>query len=590
VTQVASSLESLFYAGAHAEVLRRTVDSTSGQFDERDTFLVVGALVFAGRSEEAATVFRAWEREQPAENDGVGPQKAACRFFLCVAECRAGRYAAAERLCRVSLKAQKHNPGARTRFYLHQGLGLVRYFSGSIANAARHAARARRYALEARFPYGRMLALDLLGHALVHRGTVLSGLTILEQAAELAEGIGLGSFARTTRAATLAYRAYFGTGEKDPTPTLRAHLEQLGDADRYSRRLVLTEIATAHAFRGEADAAALALREVEAVALPDGDRRAKVRLYLTYALLAGLSRGDEAAEEWLERAAALLDAEADAALQVEVCWYEHLLCPRLFQRRARAELDALARRTGIARANYLRAVGRPGHAMLPTEDRFADLLHGLRGGNADLDKIVAHGLLGLLPHGLGVAPATRVVFDVPRQFFAIEQAGNVSQREMPSEGVLALLRAIASGVRSKEELVNDVWRLKVYRPERHDAMVHTAVSRLRKALEPHVSWVVQADNGYVLAPQVSLLEIGGPVAPRGPIPGEVFPPARAKSDDRRARIVVLARRPQGVVTREVCDLLHISEASALRVLGAMTAEGELERTGQGRSTRYTSRT
>lgn len=583
------SLEELFYAGAHSEILKSTVDSATGEFPDEATFLVVGALVFTGRAGDAATVFRSWEKARSGSEAPDLEQAAACRFFLCVAECRAGRYLAAEKICRTSLTALRGFYGSRARYFFHQGMGLVRHFTGRIGSATRHAARARRYALEARFPYGRMLALDLLGHTQIPRGKVLSGLTILEQAADLASSIGLESFAGTTRSAIVGYRAHYGMGESNPVGSLLAHLAAMGEADRYSRRLILTDLAEARAFRGEAADAARDLRNAEDVALPDGDRRVRVRLHLARALVTGFSLGEEAANQWLLEAAKLIDPSSDAALDVEIAWHEYLVCPARFAKRRPSDLATLAEVTAIARAQYLAAALGVEGKSLASEDRFAALVRSIRHADGGLDLVLEHELYGFLPMCFERAPGQRIYIDVMRGLFAMEDHGNIFRRDVPSAALLMLLRSLARGPQTKEVLIREVWRLKVYRPEQHDAVVHTAISRLRTAMDPYSAWIQATGDGYALAPSVELIDVAGDAVVRTPLsPREPEALAsEAKVDPRRAAALALVERDGGAATRDVAQRLKVSEMTAFRLLNALVSEGAIERSGRGRNTKYT---
>jgi DNA-binding winged helix-turn-helix (wHTH) protein len=422
---------------------------------------------------------------------------------------------------------------------------------------------------------------------------VLAGLTVLEQAAELAEGIDLRSFALTTRSAIVAYRAHFGAGEPNPVARLEAHLARVGDADRYSKRLILTELAKAHAFRGEAALAAREVRRAEDVALPDGDRRATVKLHLVRALVAGLSLGEEAAAGWLAQAQRLLDPAWDAALDAEVAWYEYLVCPSAFSARSAEALVACARRTGIARAEHLAAASGAAGMTLAAEDRFAATVRAIREPGRGLDEVMAAELLGLLPMCFERSPGQRVYVDASRAVFALEDHGNVTCRELPSAALLTLLRALARGTRSKEDLIREVWNLKVYRPETHDAVVHTAVSRLRTTLEPHAAWIQVSSAGYALASHVELVDlldttdaprsIAASASEASSAPAAVVPDRASR---RRLLALEIVQRSGGAATRDVAEALKISDMTAFRVLSALVAEGLIEKVGQGRNTRY----
>jgi hypothetical protein len=421
---------------------------------------------------------------------------------------------------------------------------------------------------------------------------VLAGLAVLEQAADLAEGIALESFAKTTRSAIVAYRAHFGAGERSPIEELAAHLQILGEDDRYSRRLVLTELAKAHAFRGDHESAARELRRAEDVALPDGDRRATVKLYVTHALLEGLAHGEPAARVWLARASPLVDPATDRALVVEMAWVEYVVCPAMFRERSAEALRAVAESTGIARAAYLAAARGAPTATLASEDRFADLVRTVREGQSSLDRVLSNGLLGLLPLCSGRAPAARLWIDAARGLFAVEDHGTVVRREVPSDALLLLLRTLARGPHDKEALIGKLWRLKVYRPEQHDAVVHTAISRLRTALEPHGSWIQMSDGAYRFAAGVELVDAQDPQPSQDPQPAQDangdLPtlPRPKEADARRATALALVRRAGGAATRDVAEALKISEMTAFRLLTHLAEEGLITRTGRGRNTRY----
>jgi hypothetical protein len=63
-------------------------------------------------------------------------------------------------------------------------------------------------------------------------------------------------------------------------------------------------------------------------------------------------------------------------------------------------------------------------------------------------------------------------------------------------------------------LIANVWGIARYAPDRHVAVIHTAVSRLRQSLgEP--DWVVTHGEGYSLADGVDVVSLEGGSAPAG---------------------------------------------------------------------------
>ncbi len=590
-----SPLEALFFAGKSQEVLRVSIDSPEGDFDPGDAHVVVGALVFAGRQDEAAAIALELERAHTSASAGGSRRVlAAARFFLIVGECRAGRYGHAESLARKSL-ALLRDDDPKTRYFVQQGLGILRYFSGRIALAALHAAKARTFALESRFPYGRMLSLDLLGHSLTQTGQVHAGLAILEQGAELAEGVGLAELASTTRSAIVAYRARFGVGAEDAVATLRRHLDGIGAEDKYSRRLVLTELATIHALRGEAGRASECLERTAEVALPDGDRRARVRLEVARALAAGLREGETAAMAHLDTAAR--SSTGDPTLEAEVAWTEYLVCPERFSKRDPRQLRTLARTTGIARSALLAdalSTGAHPSNYEGIEDAQAALVATVRDRSRPLAALFSRRLLGLLPQAFGLAPSRRIYIDEAAAQLVVEDHGELTTSELPGTSLLSLLSTLASGPQTKESLITQVWRLNVYRPERHDSVVHTAISRLRAVLGARGAWIRASEAGYTLVDGVAVVSVvGRSVEPVRRIvherngESEAPPPPRKPRDaDKQEAILALLQSQGSVATKDVADALKTSEMTAFRLLSAMTGAGLVARVGRGRSTRY----
>jgi DNA-binding winged helix-turn-helix (wHTH) protein len=153
-----------------------------------------------------------------------------------------------------------------------------------------------------------------------------------------------------------------------------------------------------------------------------------------------------------------------------------------------------------------------------------------------------------------------------------------------------LLEALRHGERTKEALVQEVWNVPRYAPQLHDAVVHTAIARLRRALGDASDWVCTTPQGYALAEDVVVLAIEG-AAPVRTGEHEVEPALAEEarqpspSEDLQRRIVaLLGRRPTGI--SELASSLRSSEATVLRRLRELMARGEVAREGSGKRTRY----
>ncbi|MBX3261467.1 MAG: winged helix-turn-helix transcriptional regulator [Labilithrix sp.] len=582
------------FAGRYTELLKETVDSPAGAYAPLDTPFVVGALAFSGRQDEAVAAFRWWAKEHGDD----ATVRVASHFFLGLGECRSGRYASAIAHARAAVAASERGEALHA-FFAHQTIGLLRHFTGRARSAARHAAKARQAALEARFPYGRMLALDLLGHALVLEGQIHAGMSVLEQSAELASSLGLVANAGAPRTAVAAYSARFGVAGFDAPKVLTELVAAVKPEDAYSRRMLLSELAIQQAFAGDGQAARDSIDEAARIALPDGDRRAKVRLLVADAIVLGLSRGAAAAREKTSLARAMLDPELDDGLDVEVTWAEALVrgALRAPDGAERARIAALARRTHVGRARLMAAIGDELAALDPhEEDRVAALVRAIEHDPDEArHRIVSQGIWGWLPRLFGVDPGRRIFLLHAESLLVVEDHGAVAPLEMPGAVLVRLLDAIATRAMTKDELVMQVWGIKAYRAERHDPLVHTTVSRLRTALGPAGAWIRVTDAGYAMSEGVALMHLGGAIEgvdpptlederPRSSAPSGAE--ARQKAADARREEIarLLAREP--LSTSEIATQLGISEMTAFRVLSVMVKDGVIERTGQGKRTRY----
>jgi DNA-binding transcriptional ArsR family regulator/tetratricopeptide (TPR) repeat protein len=607
-------LRDAFFAGDYDEVLRRSVDSAAFAFADDDTAFVVGALAFAGRIEEGRAALASWDRRDvPADS------RTAARFFLGVACCRAGRYDEARALFGENLKLARNGGGPIARFYVHQGFGCLRYFTGRIGKASRHALRALQCAYAARFQYGRFLATDLRGHALVQTGSVRAGLALLEQARGIAAALDLAGNAGALACTMALYSAHFGT---KPITESITELEALAAAapvhDSYSRRAVQMELACQLALRGRSDSAWGLLEQLAAAPVPDGDRRARVRILLALAFVARLRFGSPSAGPYLVEARRVIDGVTDIALETEVLAAELLDGPADADRLER--LAQLARLSEMARAKTTldRHEGRGTTTATLGPDELCEdrggalLLYAAQTPPDGAELLTRAGYLGLVPGALGLSPGRRLIVTSP-SCVLLEEHGNVRPLDDASDGTLRLVRALASGARhEKADLLRLVWNLGSYNPERHDAVIHTAVSRLRAALGTARHWVEAQGGCYSFAPGVELVELALGAIHRehaGDATGNddelhdadsrhearhesmmVPAPEVARSEAQvraQAAELIAALARSAMSTAEIARALGVSEMTAFRRLRALLEDGIVVRSGRGRSTRYT---
>ncbi len=558
-------LEALVFSGDYERVIALTAAGTPPEALPA----LVGALALSGRLDEAESAFRSLESGRPAEGDVVQ-----ARFFVIAGLCHAGMVPKALRRARQGL-SDRRQTDARTRFWVWQGLALVRFFQGRFDRARRFARRALAAAVEAAFPYARLLALDLLAHVLLYTGDIHAGMRMLGQAAALAEALGYEANRCTLETARAVFQLRFGLAPlEDAVAEARAALAQ-PSVSFFTRRNGLLELAMALALSGEGARAREALEEARTIALLGSDRRGKTRSSIADALVTALSRGREAAQPLVDDAWSASGEQL--TLAAEIGFVDVFFVGPT--ERAQRELPAVASASGVTRARLAAAVLRgeapPSAAQL--EDRLCRVLVACHGTEpaARLETVLTAELLGLVPWALRIAPGRRIVVTPSRVIS--EDHGVVSVRPTPGGPSLRLLSALRDGYQSRETLVSSVWGLGRYDPHRHSAVINTAVSRLRLALATP-AWILTHEGGYELEAGVEILEL---TAPAVPAPAVVVKPA---SDEARALSWIEANGP--TTTGDLARALGVSSSSALRVLRRLERDGAVVREGRGRATRY----
>lgn len=586
------SLGEAFFAGRYETVLARSVDAAAFAFEDEETPYVVGALAFVGRIEEAAAALRAWERRRPTSELRI-----CARFFLAVAHGRAGRHAESERLVRENARLVSGSFDPVARFYVHQGLACHRFFTGRVDKAARQALMALQAAFAGRFQYGRLLSTDLRGHALVQLGEVHAGLALLDRASTLATTLGLDGNAGAIACATAIYAARFGARPiAESIENLRALAAATPAQDSYSRRSVDTELASQLALAGRGDEAWSLLDRLAADPGADGDQRSKVRRMIALTFVAFLRYGSASARTYAVEARRSLEGLEDFALEVEVLAIELLAFGS-----SEARLERLAeihRRTKIARAELVRSrwSSESAEAIAPgtLEDKAGAMIHAATNAAAcvtrhALETLLREGYLGLVTHAAGLGCARRLLL-VSDDTILVEEHGNVRQLSDLSDGSLRLLRALGGRRKDKETLVREVWKLSTYRPDRHDTLVHTAVSRLRAALGTAGHWVDGEEGAYGIASGVELVDLSSTSRPQSEAAvaneGESVPSPTTLDRGPLDELLALLKKSGSLSTTEIARTLGISEMTAFRRLKTLLDEGLAVRSGRGKNTRY----
>jgi len=616
-----NSIDQHFFRGNYREVLDLSVNTPSAKIEIKNFGWVIGALCFLGRLDEAAALFHSRSKPLPLR------ERIQSRFFLGIGYSRKSRYEDSRHLFGLNLREKnisKKELSGEMLFFIYQGLSFNRYFTGRYRAAAWASARAHSASIAGGFLYGKTLAADIRGHILVHSGEVPAGLALLEQAREHAERLGNRSVSDAIQISILGYRAEFGMEPKKCVKTLTNALKKLTPQDNYSKSGLLLELARQQMLRARLKEASATLDEAGETIYATQNRRHEVLLNLRNSYLFWLSGESARGLSFIRSAKKSLDPAVDHALELSVLGME---C-KLLRDLGKTELaDAVSKRVEPLSLIY---GGRPQRRMTERENQVApaefrkgldplgQLLDDLTVSDtegdlgASVDHILDQGYHSFLYESLKLSRASQTIyFELLPGAVTLFDRGSVQHFEGLSPLLKSLATQISRGDGSKQALIEKIWGY-TYHPLRHDAVIYSAITSLRKLLGENSRWLEMTEKGYTFAPGIIVRFNTAPVltAQVAPSPKDsknspaathevansqvnaavsesvVTNRANESINLRQIKILRYLGKNESIDARTCRTLFKISEITATRDLSALNQSNLVVKVGRGRATQY----
>ncbi len=488
-------------------------------------------------------------------------QAATVNFSLGVAYTRVSEYVKARRQFAKNLRYRRSD--LRAQFFVFQGIGFFRFFSGQYRRAGEYARAALECSTQGKFAFGQLLAEELLAHCLMEDGQVRLGVRHLREALKKARALNNTSLRQSFRLLLLLSEARFGLNW-DCIAKLEKALAKLHPQDSYSRNAVKLELANQWALRGNPAKAARVLDESCDSIYASRNRRHIALLNFRLAFLTWIRGRREEAVRLLKSTELHLHKEVDIALLQRIRGLE--------KRLAAGEIFKRTREAGTF-----------------GEDRLGDLYDLVtRKDPAALETILNERLFYFLfPYFDLKFEQQALIFDLlPKGVVMIDQGDIQVIEKGLTRGLRKILELLSHSHQSKAELVEKVWGY-TYDPSRHDALIYTSISKLRQLLGR--AWIEADGKGYRLSSGVKLQMHADAVpelndirtAPRSSL-------TNSSLNFRQLRILQAFgnRSKDSVGVEDVMRDLKVSRATATRDLAALTDGGYLFRLGRARATRY----
>ena len=596
---MSSDLLDLFYRGEYQKIVSETIDSSQGISHGDQAPAVISALTFLGRISEAELLFETYSDQFQLS------QRVMARFFLGVVKCRHFHFQEARKYFGLNksdvsknLKQLAEKEKDTVLFYVYQGFGFYRYTYGHLSAAYHWAQKSYAASFRANFLFGRLFSQDLLAHVEVNLGKTHLGLKLIDQNIALAQNLGRGALIQMFKVTKAIYRSRFGISQKDAVEELLTTLSETVFEDGYSRACLLAELSQQYLIRGNAKKASECLNSAcDYVYRVDNPR---LEILLNFRMAALLARKGEFSQalHLLRSSLKRLEHNVDRLLELRLLGFECDLAERvgkedgIIERKNR--LSQLTQKTGYFVGK--RILNRKNHFgevdLNSLQDPLGDLMDGLKRESQEcLTSILENGWLGYLYQYCQIDPCQKtVLLGLDGKSLTLFESGEVFHVSRGASNLVTkFFMCLASGEKTKEQIVKEVWEQN-YHPLRHDPLIYSLVSKLRKELGNNASWIEATELGYQLQKGVSVKEfspkqssLSVPSTPQGlPVQSGIQPGITY----RQQQLLALTAKLKSIDVKTCVAHFKISTATANRDLAFLETHGMLFRTGKGRSTQY----
>lgn len=584
------NISELFYAGLHSSVIEKTLDLPHAGYSPSDFPFVIGALSYLGRMDEAERLYK-MKRGMLGLEDLLK-----CRYFLGVGMCRHSYYANARRYFFENFAVRRKATDGESQFFIYQGLGFYQYFAGRMKNAKQNAERGLNASLSAGFLYGRAMSMDLKGHSTIQIGEVGPGLETLRIAEQLATQLGAAWLSEAILVSIVSYRARFGIAPETALAEITQKLASLSKQDIYSQSTLLLDLAQLYIRRGDISQARKALNDCCRLVYGLGNRRHAALLNLRYAYIHYLEGEPHLALNLLRNALTQIEPKIDVLLELKLRGLEERLVLEMgLEICTEAQLQVIQKLTKRVREiTAHRILLRKRKVSLSTnhvgEDPFGDLFDLVhREPKHAVEAIIESGYFGLLNEVLGDSRGKRILYlDLEPGSLTLFDKGTVEHCHGGlSRSARSILLELQHGKRTKEELIRTIWKYE-YHPLRHDALIYSAIAKLRKLLGKRSHWLEVSENGYSLRQEVQVLAYAetNAVPAQLQVKEEQAAGAETPLNPRQQKILRFLEQNEFIDSMTCKGMFKTSEITASRDLSELVKLQLVLRVGKGRATKY----
>lgn len=576
-----------FLSGHYQNTIASFFEEEKNSISRADLPSLVGSLSFTGRIFEAEKLFLQNNSDIDLE------ERSACLFFLGLGHTRKSKYSKARLIFKENQKTLNINSTPLQKFYVFQGIAFYLFFIGKLELALKWTNKSFENAVASKNLYARSLATDLLGHIKLRLGEINLGIDFLKKAAELSRRLGNKSIFEAVEIAKLQYRSQYGYSREAIFQELLKKFSHIGTEDSYSRGVLGLELARQLTLRGQYASSEEVLDKISTDIFSSENRRQEILLNLRFSENYYQLGKESQAWNYLRSARRCLDFEADKSFEIQILGFE----AKLFKDEKNTEVTAeLLARTknfnSVLNQNILKRHSLLEGETFNHEDLFHEFLVSLESSSDPINKIILSGYWSLLYKYINVPRGRDCLYvDLEKNRVIVFSEKKI---DIPPSGLtpldVKLLLNIVNGSSSKEELCKNVWGYE-YDPYRHDMMIYTALSSLRKNLASASSWIETTEKGYAFNRErmFKIEDSLAPVDKKNENKNDLNLLINLSSDLNLRQIKTLShlKKHESIDVSEYKTIFKVSDITASRDLRALKKNGLVLSIGKARATKYT---
>ncbi len=605
-------LDKKFVSGHYESFLQQTFD-LGKTIQSSELASVVGSLAFCGRQSEAVSLYN-------SQVDHLSlSQRIVCRFFLGIGWVRQSQFKRAHRCFRTNQKEAQAGTALKADFYVNQGIAFYLFYLGDYRRALKFAKRAQHAAVSSQDLFSRILASDLIGHCQVAIGLLMEGFENLKKAATLADNAGNEGLSRAIALAKVLYEAQYGYHSLEIIDRLKQMAQSIEYQDSYSYSDLHLELARQYSLRGRYNEALTAVDLATKFVLVAQNRRQEIVLYLRKAEI-HYQRGEHLdALMLLQSARKSLVAEVDRTFELQILGLE-MKCLKnssdltIFENKKSEILSLTETYNNHIHANIMRrSLGADVHTqgvIHTAEDKLGSLIDSVHRKTVDATLILRSGYLSFFYDYFQLARGKEMILVLGKKspVLFLSKQGIFKSEQLPTDLMLRVFLALSDQKEiPRQQFFESVWGLR-YNRHRHDSLIYTTMSLVRKNMGESGSWLQTTESGYQLKAQV-LIEDESSFSDSIAVETTSEPVSTSDENQnveaagvsirqimktygsyslnfRQIKIIKYLQNHEYITTKMHMDANQITEISANRDLADLFRKKIVLRLGKARATKY----